>query len=143
MVSRATPKRQSSVDESMLQSQLLGLSLSEEELNALVRQDKSKEFFFFFGRPQFHVAFYSFPLYSVSLDIVSVAYGAYSAERISPSEVPKSVVQRHHQLMERLLGGCLQGILALLPGRQWRYQSSLFPQVLFRFDEQDSKCDTG
>ncbi|KAF9215977.1 Rho GTPase-activating protein 21 [Podila verticillata] len=35
MVSRATPKRQSSVDESMLQSQLLSLSLSDEELNAL------------------------------------------------------------------------------------------------------------
>ncbi|KAF9336476.1 Rho GTPase-activating protein 21, partial [Podila minutissima] len=34
-VSRATPKRQSSVDENMLQSQLLSLSLSEEELNAL------------------------------------------------------------------------------------------------------------
>ncbi|KAG0036060.1 Rho GTPase-activating protein 21 [Podila clonocystis] len=35
MVSRATPKRQSSADENMLQSQLLSLSLSEEELNAL------------------------------------------------------------------------------------------------------------
>ncbi|KAG0343099.1 Rho GTPase-activating protein 21 [Podila horticola] len=35
MDSRATPKRQSSVDENMLQSQLLGLSLTEEELNAL------------------------------------------------------------------------------------------------------------
>ncbi|KAG0093592.1 Rho GTPase-activating protein 21 [Podila epicladia] len=35
MVPRATPKRQSSVDENMLQSQLLSLSLSEEELHAL------------------------------------------------------------------------------------------------------------
>ncbi|KAF9920559.1 hypothetical protein FBU30_009602 [Linnemannia zychae] len=34
-VSRTTPKRQSSADENMLQSQLLGLSLSEEELHAL------------------------------------------------------------------------------------------------------------
>jgi hypothetical protein len=36
-IPRATPKRQSSVDDNMLQSQLLGLSLSEEELHALVR----------------------------------------------------------------------------------------------------------
>ncbi|KAF9107082.1 hypothetical protein BGX29_007444 [Mortierella sp. GBA35] len=34
-VPRATPKRQSSADDNMLQSQLLGLSLSEEELHAL------------------------------------------------------------------------------------------------------------
>jgi len=33
---RATPKRQMSVDENMLQSQLLGLSLTDEELHALV-----------------------------------------------------------------------------------------------------------
>ncbi|KAF9422288.1 hypothetical protein BGZ94_008614 [Podila epigama] len=35
MVSRSNPKRQSSVDDNMLQSQLLSLSLSEEELDAL------------------------------------------------------------------------------------------------------------
>ncbi|KAF9140514.1 hypothetical protein BGX30_006403 [Mortierella sp. GBA39] len=34
-IPRATPKRQSSADDNMLQSQLLGLSLSEEELHAL------------------------------------------------------------------------------------------------------------
>lgn len=38
-IPRATPKRQSSVDDNMLQSQLLGLSLSEEELHALVKND--------------------------------------------------------------------------------------------------------
>lgn len=38
-IPRATPKRQSSVDDNMLQSQLLGLSLSEEELHALVREN--------------------------------------------------------------------------------------------------------
>lgn len=66
MDSRATPKRQSSVDENMLQSQLLGLSLTEEELNALVRlQDKIQELFLL-EHPQLHMASYSISMSYIS-----------------------------------------------------------------------------